>query len=455
MKQSLIIFCLALLSTGCGKDPNAPADKTTSGRNIEGDIKFDRERAKGDFTLGGFDLQKQAERIKSLRALSDAELLDSIVPQKFINGETIAEMTRRGSAPLLAELQRRYEVCRNERIRETTATPNLIYAAENDELRLLSALHHMKGLPDPVPVIIKGDKKREVIFPDMPALEVVVVNKHPEQRQVAWTEGGNQRHGRRESFGFDVHRDDGKLMPVARPWFGFMGGIIHDVVLKSGEGWTREIYLGSYAELLPPGRYRVRAAYAFGRDIGMVPDKSATFMCFSEPIELVVAPHAIRLTLQERALAEQLSRSLPADQPVRMIEWGHEKDAPSGFIPSDSSPGRVLKLGWKAVPALIAAIEDKHFSPTQRAWAFALLYMITGRNFPLGDTDDEAMSAAFHGRLGRYDVIPSRRWRVIETNKDGKEREVLPAKIDAASQTKLAQRWVAWKKYIDVLVTSE
>lgn len=53
------------------------------------------------------------------------------------------------------------------------------------------------------------------------------------------------------------------------------------------------------------------------------------------------------------------------------------------------------------------------------------------------------------------DVIPSRRWRVIETNKDGKEREVLPAKIDAASQTKLAQRWVAWKKYIDVLVTSE
>ena len=74
----------------------------------------------------------------------------------------------------------------------------------------------MKGLPDPVPVIIKGDKKREVIFPDMPALEVVVVNKHPEQRQVAWTEGGNQRHGRRESFGFDVHRDDGKLMPVAQ-----------------------------------------------------------------------------------------------------------------------------------------------------------------------------------------------------------------------------------------------
>ena len=306
-----------------------------------------------------------------------------------------------------------------------------------------------------MPVMIKGDRKLKVTFPDMPELEVVVVNKHPEQRQVAWTEGGNQRGGRSESFGFDVHRDDGKLIPLAPRWFSPMGGITYSVVLKSGEEWTDKIYLGSYVELLPPGKYHIRAAYAFGQDIATISDKSGTFMCLSEPIELVVVHHAIQLTPQERALAEQLSRAIPADQAVRMIEWGHQKDAPAGFLASDSSPGRILKLGWKAVPALIGAIEDKQFSPTQRAWAFALLYMITGHNYPLGDTDDEAMWAAFDGPLGPYESIPPRRWHVTEKGKDGKDREVLPDKINAASQTKLAERWVAWKKYINVLVTGE
>ncbi len=328
-------------------------------------------------------------------------------------------------------------------------------ATENDELRLLSALHRTKGLPDPMPVIIKGDKSRTIMFPAMPELEVVVVNKHPEQRQVAWTEGGNQRGGRSESFGFDVHRDDGKLMPLAPRWFSPMGGIIYCVVLKSGEEWTNKIYLGSYVELLPPGKYHIRAAYAFGQDIATISDKSGTFMCFSEPIELVVVPHAIQLTPQERALAEQLSRAIPADQAVRMIEWGHQEDAPARFIPSDSSPGRVLKLGWKAVPALIGSLEDKQFSPTQRAWAFALLYMITGHNYPLGDTDGEASSAEFDGPLGPYEVIPPRHWHVFERGRDGKEREVLPDKINAASQTKLAERWLAWKKNLVDFVTGK
>jgi hypothetical protein len=463
MNKLLMTSCLVLAVAGCGQRANpveaeAPARKVAQTANPR-DIKTvapissadkpedaaDADRADQDFTMGSFDTKKQSDRIQSLRSLSDAELLNSLATKKILNGETIAEIIRRGSPPFLAELQRRYELDRNERIQETTAKPDVLYAAENDELRLLSALHRMKGLPDPAPVIVKGDKRREVMFPDMPELEVVVINKHPEQRRVAWTEGGNYRHGRRESFGFDVHRDDGKLMPVARPWSGFGGGFIKSVDLKSGEGWTEGTYLVAYAELLPPGRYRVRAAYAFGRDIGMILDKSATFMCFSEPIELVVVPHVIRLTPQERALSEQLSRALPADRPARMIQRGYEKDAPQGFISSESPPGRLLKLGWKAVPALIGALEDKQFGPTQRAWAFALLYMIAGNyNYPLGDTEWEAMFAAVESPLGPYRGIPQgARWTVD----NGKE---LPAKISVEAQAKLAERWIAWKKYIDV-----
>ena len=105
MKQPLTIFCLVLVATGCGKDPNAPAGKTTPSGNVEDKVEFDFDQPNGDCRMGRFDVQKQAERIRSLRALSDAELLKSITPEKTINGETVADILRRGSAPLLAELQ--------------------------------------------------------------------------------------------------------------------------------------------------------------------------------------------------------------------------------------------------------------------------------------------------------------------------------------------------------------
>ncbi len=277
-----------------------------------------------EFGMWDCDAKELAERVRSLRAQSDAALLTAIASKKTLNKETIAEMLRRGDPKFLGELQRRYESCRNERVQAKLKEPN-VSQSENYELLFLTAVNHAKKLPDPLPVVIKGKVNREVTFPEMPVFEVAVVNRHPENREVAWQEGGNYRHGRRESFGFEVRCDDGELMPITPPKSGVGGGIISFVELKNGGEWANSLPLASYIKRLPPGKYKVRAAYAFGQDVGMYPDKSATFMCFSEPVELVVSRRSIQLSTAERAQAERLCRALPTDQPVKIIEGSKDK----------------------------------------------------------------------------------------------------------------------------------
>lgn len=45
-----------------------------------------------------------------------------------------------------------------------------------------------------------------------------------------------------------------------------------------------------YIELLPPGRYTVRAKYAFGSDLGTVQEKDRSFMLLSDPVTVEILP---------------------------------------------------------------------------------------------------------------------------------------------------------------------
>jgi len=120
-----------------------------------------------EFSMWDCDAKELAERVRSLRAQSDAELLAAIASKKTLNKETIAEMLRRGDSKFLGDLQRRYESCRNERVQANLKEPN-VRRSENYELLLLSAINHAKKVLDPLPVVIKGKAKREVTFPEMP-----------------------------------------------------------------------------------------------------------------------------------------------------------------------------------------------------------------------------------------------------------------------------------------------
>jgi hypothetical protein len=436
-----------------------------------------------EFRMWECDAKRLAERIRSLRARSDAELVAAVASKRTLNKETIAEMLRRGGPKLFGELQRRYESCRDERVQAKFKEPN-VGRSENCELLLLSAVNKAKKLPDPLPVVIKGDAKREVTFPEMPVFEVAIVNRHPEKREVAWQEGGNYRHGRRESFSFEVRRDDGEVMPVVPPKYGIGGGIISFIELKNGEEWTNKLPLASYIKRLPAGKYNVRAAYAFGHDIGMLPDKSATFMCLSRSVDLVVSRRTVRLSSAERVQADRWCHALPTDQPVKILEGSkdkgskarvgltigkqsfevttgiYDKEIHGKFIAPESPPGQILQLEWKAVPSLIGVLEDKKLKPVQRAWVVALLYSITGENNPFGEGEDDLYGQMLAdmdgGPLGPCEVFTAG-WSVLDAKGQGgyspDQKRSVSGKINAEQQAKLTQQWIAWKKNIDVVET--
>jgi hypothetical protein len=77
------------------------------------------------------------------------------------------------------------------------------------------------------------------------------------------------------------------------------------------------------------------------------------------------------------------------------------------------------------------------------------IHTITFQNYPLGENDFEAALAAGDGPLGPYESIPAGPSLV---DMGGKR---VPGKINAEAQAKLAERWIAWKKYLDVVESRE
>lgn len=430
---------------------------STSAQDTSGDSRKETTDSDSDFSMWGFKDKERDDRIRTLRSRSDDELLAAIKSKEAINRETIAELVRRGGSKCLNELQQRYESLRSDREKAKVAEPD-VRRSENYELLLLSALNEANNKPDPMPVVIKGESKQTVTFPEMPSFEIAIVNEHPEKRTVNWQEGGNYRHGRRESFGFEVRRDDGRLMPIVSITSGSGGGIISFEQLEKGEEWTNEMPLSSYIKRLPAGKYQVRAAYAFGTDLGMLPDKSGTFMCFSKPVDLVVARRAVRLTPSERTEAEHLCHALPKDGPVKVVEGGYNKKRDGSFIAPESTPGQLLELGWKAVPSLIALLEEKTTKPVERAWAIALLYSITGENDPLGENEIGRSAAMIGSALGPCEV-KKRGWAVLDGKGVGglspAQTASYTGKILEQEQAELSKQWTSWKKNIDVLDSKE
>ena len=106
----------------------------------------------------------------------------------------------------------------------------------NRELLLLAALNRLRNKPDAVEVVIAGKRKLSLEYPALPVLEVNLVNRYPSGETVAWREGGNYRHGRSESFSFEVSDSNNKTMPIEVPLIQ-RGGIVYPVALKKNQKW--------------------------------------------------------------------------------------------------------------------------------------------------------------------------------------------------------------------------
>jgi hypothetical protein len=394
-------------------------------------------------------------RVRRLRAMEDGELLKALSKPKLDAG-VLAEVVRRGSTKWTAHIQSRYQTAKKTSEKRAKNDEFGLPREMNDELLLLSAHHRLSGESNPVPIEIKGKSSIELVYPEMPMLDVAVVNKHPQKQTVTWSEGGNYRHGRRESFSFEVKDAKGKTMPIVTPTFLF-GGLVSNVELRHGEAWTASLTLGTYIKTLPPGKYTLRATYAFGRSIGTIQDKTTSFMCYSKPIKLVVMPREIVDRADDHRRAKALLEKLDVKSTVRVLAGEYDPKEDKDFIAPDSPAGQLLQMKWSAVPTLIAALSEKDIKPTKRARIFALLFSLTGVNDPR-DFFFTTWDPAPDGVLGNYEYR-SRGWVAFIKLPGGDVTGGMgfsgngssAGKINVENQLEFVKRWMATKKHYRII----
>lgn len=232
------------------------------------------------------DLYEQSEH---LRALSDADFKAEAAAAERLEGVWLTEVLRRGKS-WVPWLQDRYQDARMARSRFAKEHPgDYLNGDMRKELLILSAVCQLKDEPPPVVLEIVHEGPITCTFLEMPVIPVRLVNRHPDLVEVAWQEGGNYRHGRSESWSFQVFDAQGRQVCIYMPEI-LMGGHLYLDVLKVGKALENDVNLGAYIELLPPGRYTVRAAYAFGADIGTIQEKDRSFMLLSDPVTVEILP---------------------------------------------------------------------------------------------------------------------------------------------------------------------
>jgi hypothetical protein len=173
----------------------------------------------------------------------------------------------------------------------------------------------------------------------------------------------------------------------------------------------------------------------------------------SRPIPFIVEPTVIELTASERHAAQEWIAAIKPEQPVQVVAgtygiWAYK------FINPDSPQGKLLSMGLKAAPPLIAALQDKTVSREKRAWILSLLFGLTGENDP--------RRLRYEDALGSYKYIEGS-WRAWG-NRPGERPQGgmglggegsnywfwTTTHIDLQKQQELTKKWVQWLQTMQV-----
>ncbi len=354
----------------------------------------------------------------------------------------LVEMSRRGGPVVDTFLTRKHD----ELLAAQRGNGNRNRRDESN-VELLTALRRAQGKPDPLPVVVSGADELEAIFPNLPVFEAALVNCDVQKLPVTFKEGGDYRSGRQDRWRFDVRDAKSKPMPV-KQHSGIIegGGLYHMSVLKHEESWETVLPMRKFIHL-PPGDYTVVIQYHDDETISGRPRTEELVVCRSEPIKLHLQPRVIDVTGKDREAAKAAAAALGEKGPVRILEGTYGKDA-HDFVGPDSAAGKLLALGWRAVPALLDALEDDKAAPQRCAWTFAVLYSITGWNDP---RDEDGVLAEYESRGGGWAVLGGRSGKGYAMGLGlGGTSSMRGGKFDGAAQKALSGEWKAFREYIVV-----
>jgi hypothetical protein len=354
----------------------------------------------------------------------------------------LVDLSRRSGPVVVAFLTRKHD----ELVAARQANGNRVSLADST-VELLTALRRAEGRPDPAAVVASVPGEVESIFPNLPAVEAALVNRDVQKTPVTFKKGGDYRTGRQDRWRFNVLDVRGKAMPVKLHRGTIYGGGIFTMgVLKHEESWETVLHMRKFIDL-PPGDYTVSVEYHDEETIADRPDTAGLLVCRSEPFKLHVQPRVIDVAKKDREAAREAIASLSDKGPVQILDGAYGKGA-YDFIQPDSAAGRLLALGWRAVPTLLDELDNDRAADQRQAWVFAILYSITGWNDP---RHDRGVLAGYESRGGVWSVSGGMNGKAHVMGLGlGGRTSVSGGKFDGAAQKAFAKEWKAVREYLVV-----
>jgi hypothetical protein len=315
-----------------------------------------------------------------------------------------------------------------------------------ENLELLTALRRVQGKPDPLRIVVKAPPRIECEFPDLPQLQVGLRNVDVERLDLDYLIGGDILNGRQERWRFVVHDDRGNLLPnrgVLCNEDGTVsgGGVDFAPRWHYGQSWETELSLRSYLELQRPGTYQLRLAFHDRLSIATAEGNLAgRIVCWSDPLELIVKRRSIVLQPGDCATVRRLLGELDEKAPVQIVA---DSQAPAAqrFLRPETPAGRLLELGWRAVPALLTELTREDLDTKRRAWVLALLFSITGYHDPRQASD------VLGDRLSRD---PAYYWSDQRLCGSWNDTRFRAGQVNAEKQRTFAKRWLEFEKNLEV-----
>jgi hypothetical protein len=267
----------------------------------------------------------------------------------------------------------------------------------------------MQQKPDPMMILVEGDPTFETVFPELPVIRVRLQDTDQEGESFYFCDGGDYRSGRLSRWRVAGIRQDGQTANVNKwHWSCMLGGIYMRRVLTceereqtaGGGNDVIDLPLGDYVSLDSGGACNLQIQYHDQMDIAGLDSVTELIVHASPQLSFYWRPRVITMSPSDRTYADALLASLPTNEPPVVWFSPYREGMQFEGKPRDVCE-RMYRMGWKALPSLLAALEratDSH----ERAWYLAMLYSITGLVDPFGSTP--ALSA-----LGSYRYLAESR----------------------------------------------
>lgn len=305
---------------------------------------------------------------------------------------------------------------------------------------LWTAMRRLQGEHDPFRMIVVGRRTKRAEVGRLPFFNVILVNFDAERKDIPIQAFKQMDQGFYARWRFEVHDETGtRIELIDMPELEGFSKHGWDA-LQYGESWAGSLDMNKVVPSLAPGKYKLVIQYHNRAPIVNQATLKGLIYIESEPIELNVEPIIVKATWQELSTAKAAVAQLPDKPPIKIHGGAYTKHS-YAFIAPETPAGRILQIGWPAVPPLLDLVLDDMAPTHKRAWGLGLLYSITGRHDPR-EADD--VLGPYRYRHSGWEWLDADKSRLVARRGNEPENEPHRVAMPDAQDT-FAERWRIWQ----------